>query len=100
MKPFSKKHITESLLLGFDLARILATGETISTATFAIRVETGTDPAVAGMLSGASQISGAEVAQRIINGVAGVSYILSATCATSAGNTYVESGRLIVENRA
>lgn len=93
---FSSKTPAEDEYFGFDFTLRLATGETISSASFAIAIAVGADAGVAGMLSGSAVIDGAIVKQLVIDGVAGVTYRLTATVVTSAGQTLVESDELLV----
>ena len=95
---FDPKDPAANDVFAVDFAADLAAGETLSTATFAISIIDGLDPAVAAMLSGAASIVGTEARQRVRNGVAGTTYVLKATVTTSAGNTKVGCGILRVED--
>lgn len=93
---FSAKVPAEDEYFGFDFTQRLATGETISSASFAIAIAVGADAGVGSMLSGSAVIDVAIVKQLVVDGVAGVTYRLTATVVTSAGQTLVESGDLPV----
>lgn len=93
---FSYKFTTEVKSLSFDFSQVLASGETISTATCTVVVIDGTDPTPSNILSGGTTIIGFKVYQQVQNGVAGVTYRLVATITTSAGNTLVALGDLPV----
>ena len=95
---FDPKDPSASDVFALDFADDMATGETLSTATFAIAVLDGTDADVADMLSGAASVVGTEARQRIIAGVAGVTYDVRAVVTTSAGNTKVGCATLVVQD--
>jgi hypothetical protein len=97
---FSDKDPDEEEYLGFNFAQRLASGETISTVTFAIVVVKGADASASAMLQGAAVIDGATVKQLVGAGVAGVHYLLSAEVTTSAAQVMVEAGFLIVRTTA
>lgn len=71
----------------FDFTSLLASGETISTATTTAAVYSGTDATPANVISGAASFSGAVVSQNITDGVQGVTYSLTCTITTSASQT-------------
>lgn len=93
---FSYKFTTEVKSLSFDFSQVLASGETISTATCTVVVIDGTDLTPSNILSGGTTIIGFKVYQQVQNGVAGVTYRLVATITTSVGNTLVALGDLPV----
>jgi hypothetical protein len=93
---FSYKFTTEVKPLSFDFSQVLASGETLSTASCSALVIDGTDPTPSNLLSGGTSIIGSKVYQQVHNGVAGVTYRLVATVTTSAGNTLVALGDLPV----
>ena len=93
---FSYKFTTEVKPLSFDFSQVLASGETISTATCTVLVIDGTDPTPSNILSGGASIIGSKIYQQVQSGVAGVTYRLVATITTSAGNTLVALGDLPV----
>lgn len=95
---FSSKVPTEDEYFGFDFAARLATGETISSVTFSIAVVIGVDASAAAMLSGSPVITGAIVKQLVIDGVVDVTYRLTASAVTSAGQTLVESDEVSVKS--
>ena len=93
---FSLKYTTESDLFTFDFVAMLASGETISTAVCTVVVMDGVDASPSSIISGTATISNTQVSQRIINGVADVTYRLIMTITTSASNTFVGIGDLRV----
>jgi hypothetical protein len=93
---FSYKFTAEIKPLSFDFSQVLASGETLSTATCTVLVIDGTDSNPSNILSGGATIIGTKVYQQVQNGVAGVTYRLVATVTTSASNTLVALGDLPV----
>lgn len=77
----------ETSTFSFDFAAMLGTGETISTAAWSIAALTGLDASPSSRLLGSTQISGTQVLQRIGTAVAGETYRITATIATSASQT-------------
>lgn len=80
----------------FDFTSDLAVSETISTKTVAATVYSGTDASPSALISGSASSSGAIVSQVITGGVEGVLYELKCTITTSAGQTLVQAGYLVV----
>jgi hypothetical protein len=80
----------------FDFSKDLAVGETISTASVAAVVYSGTDAGVAGIILGAATVSGKQVTQTITGGVIGVTYLLICAIATSATKVRMQDGYLAV----
>lgn len=80
----------------FDFISQLQPSETISSATVASTVWTGTDASPSSMISGAAAISGTKVTQLIVGGVAGNVYRLNCTAVTSLGQTLILTGYLPV----
>ena len=78
MTHWPAKDPAEEIVATFDFSPELD-GETISGAVCACEVESGTDPAPEQVLEGACTISGGSVLQRLIAGVAGVSYNVRCT---------------------
>lgn len=94
---FSDKNAAETEVFTFDFSSLLADGETISgTPTVAATVASGTDPNASAIVSGAAQVSGAEVTQLITAGVSGVTYTLTCTANTSLGQVLVLAGDVAV----
>lgn len=93
---FSPKLTTESELFSFDFSQVLASGESISTASCSIVVVTGTDLTPNTLLISTAVISSPQAAQRVAAGVANVTYRLIMTITTSAGNTYTGLGDFTV----
>ena len=96
MSQFSMKLTTESELFSFDFNPILATGETISTATCTAITLQGTDVAPSAILSGSPVASLGKATQRVTGGVADNTYRLIMTVTTSASNTYTCTGDIPV----
>ena len=78
---------TEVELYAFDFLTVLATGEVILTATFAVSVISGTDPLASTRKVGITIINGTVVAQMVGPLLAGCTYLLQATVTTSLGQT-------------
>jgi hypothetical protein len=94
---FDPKHPSASDVFAVDFAADLAAGETLTGATFAIAAVVGIDAAASSMLSGAASVVGTQARQRIVGGVAGVTYDVRAVVTTSAGSTKVGCATLRVE---
>lgn len=86
---FSYKVTTENEQFTFDFSPIMANGETISSASCAVEVVSGTDSTPNAILLGSPVISSQQVGQRIYGGLDGVIYRIEVTVTTSATNTYV-----------
>ena len=80
----------------FSFALDLSAGETISSASVAATVYSGTDVTPSAIISGAATISGGEVTQTLVNGTEGVVYLLTCTATTSASDTLTRTGYLVV----
>lgn len=80
----------------FDFTSDLAAAETISTQGVVAAVYSGVDASPSSIISGSASASGAQVAQKITGGVIGVTYYLTCTITTSAGQTLVQTGFLAV----
>lgn len=93
---FSYKFDTENKSLSFEFSEVLATGETLSTASCSVLVLDGVDASPSSLLSGGASITGTKVYQWVTGGVAGVTYRLVMTVTTSAGSTLVAIGDLPV----
>lgn len=85
---FSYKITSENEQFTFDYSTVMATGETISTATCVVTVQNGTDPSPSSILVGTPVVSGQLAAQRIYNGLDGVIYRIAMTVTSSLSNTY------------
>lgn len=79
-----------------DFASRLPIGATISSASVAATVYSGTDAAASNIVSGSASISGTRVTQLIIGGVSGVIYELTFTANTSDGQVLKVEGYLAV----
>lgn len=96
MSAFSYKLTTENEQFTFDFSNVLATSETISTASMVVTVQDGTDATPSAILSGSPVINGSRVAQRIYNGLDGVTYRLALSVTTSLTNVYTSVADLPV----
>jgi hypothetical protein len=85
---FSYKITTENEQFTFDFSPIMASAETISSATCAVEVVSGTDSSPSSILVGTPTVSGQQVAQRISGGLDGVIYRIEMTATTSLTNVY------------
>lgn len=76
---------TEEIIISLGFAARLKTGETITEATTTVEVIEGADSAPESILSGSADLSSAPVvAQKIIGGVLGVTYLIKILATTSA----------------
>jgi formylmethanofuran dehydrogenase subunit C len=95
---YTAKDPDETVRLGMDFANLLADGETISSATVAIRTAAGVDASTA-MLSGSPSIDGSIVRHLVTAGTAGVTYRVSWKATTSTSQVLVEGAVLQVVQR-
>ena len=77
----------ETRIETFDFTSALSASETISTASVAATVYSGTDTSPSSVVSGTATISGQTVTQKVTGGVLGVVYLLTCTITTSLGQT-------------
>jgi hypothetical protein len=97
LKAFSSKTTTEQIRLGFNFARLLAYGETISAATFSVALVDGVDANPSAMLSGSAIVDYSPIIrQLVIGGTAGNTYQLQASITTSLGQVFVTAAELEV----
>lgn len=98
MRIFNLKDPAEIVVLTFDFTADLGAGETlVGPPVVSINQYSGTtDPGISSMPSGAAQLSGALVLQKIGGGVSGSDYLLKAACTTSTGRQLVIGGQLPV----
>jgi hypothetical protein len=94
---FSDKKTGERVRLGVDFVRLLAAGETISTAAVTASVLQGTDATPSALLDGAAVIDGETIWQEVDGGVVGVYYTLEFTATTSLGHVFIERATLEVK---
>lgn len=88
----------EAFACAFDFALELIEGETLTgTPSITVAVVDGTDNSPASLKSGAPVIEGGRVLQRLVGGVAGVTYSLTCIASTSEGNTLARAAILPVE---
>ena len=93
---FSEKDPGETITCGLDFVNILASGETISTASLSITTYAGTDTSASSLLSGSVSISGTQVLHNITGGLDGVTYRLRYVATSSSSRVYVGAGYLPV----
>lgn len=84
---FSSKRAAEVQIFSVDFSPVLATGETLLAAVWAVSVLSGTDATPQSMVTGAASIAGSVVSQKLQGGVAGVNYAPVCTVTTSLGQT-------------
>lgn len=77
------KLLGETVAEAFDFTSRMGPAETISSASVAVSVFSGTDPSPSSMRNGSASISGQVVTQSITGGVLGVLYLLVCTVTTS-----------------
>jgi hypothetical protein len=85
---FSYKITTENEQFTFDFSTVMASTETISSATSTVQVVSGNDSSPTSILVGSPVISGQLVAQRISGGLDGVIYRIEVSATTSLTNVY------------
>jgi hypothetical protein len=86
----------EIVTASFPFATELA-GAAVQGAVITVVVADGVDPAPVGLLSGASQVSGSDVLQKLKDGVAGVRYKVRCLATLSDGRKLMRS--LVVDVR-
>lgn len=90
------KAVGETLPVTFNFLDLLAFGESITGATVAATVFSGTDASPSDVLSGLPVTSTVDAVQVVTGGVAGVIYELTCTVTTSDSNVLTKSARLAV----
>ncbi len=93
---FDPKPVAEKFDAKFDFSKFLAVGVTISTNSTVSSLYSGTDASPTALVSGSATVTGGEVAQLIIAGVAGNVYLLTCTITTSDTQTLILAGYLVV----
>lgn len=93
------KQVGEDWVLTFDFKKRLGSSETISGATWTCVVHAGTDADAANMISGAATTSGTKSSQKVIDGVDGVTYLVTCQLTTSTGQLLYARGLLYVSNQ-
>ena len=82
----------------FDFTAALGVGETILSAAVSSAVISGVDPGAAAMVDGAPQLGAGLVSQKIQAGISGNRYKLIADITTSAGQTLMLAGGLLIQS--
>ena len=90
------KLVDESLSVVVSFLSRLAVGETVQTTAVVASLASGTDATPSAILSGVGTITGADVSQRVIGGLAGNIYMLTFSIRTSANNIYINRARVAV----
>jgi hypothetical protein len=90
------KTVDEDIIIVFNFLAELALGETITSASVAATVYTGTDASPAAVISGAAEVAGAEVSQLTTGGLLGVVYLLQCTVNTSDSQVLIQSAFLAI----
>ena len=96
MSQFSYKYTTESELFSFDFNPVLSTGETITSASCTAIALQGVDLNPSAILSGSPVYAAGKSSQRVVGGIADVTYRLIMTAQTSSGNTFTCTGDIPV----
>lgn len=94
---FETKYNTETINLTFDFISELAIGETLSGPVVTPTVYSGTDASPNAILSGGASVSGTIVTQKVTAGTIGVTYTLTCSVQTSAGQVLTQTAYLSVE---
>lgn len=90
----SSKDPEEIVTVVFDFAALTAT---VATPVVTMAVVSGTDANPSAMLSGSPTVVGAEVHQKIVGGLSGVTYSLRCRADAADGSRFVLADELIVE---
>jgi len=90
------KRAAEKIEAVFDFSTQVAVGETVDSATTVSTLYSGTDAAPGDVVSGATSISGGQVTQLLIGGVAGNVYLITCTAVTDAPETLIRTAYLVV----
>lgn len=93
---FEGKLLGETQTYTFDFTSRLAPSETISTQVVTAVTYSGTDASPSSIISGSASASGQKVTQKITAGTLGVTYLLTCTITTSAGQTLLLEAFLTV----
>lgn len=92
------KFETEELTLEIDMSSRCVVGESILTSVVSVSVLSGEDPLAEFMVSGAASVTNSVVSQKIINGVAGVVYLIECAGRSSLNNIFVNECKLAVRS--
>lgn len=90
------KLVGEDLLVELDFLSRLVGGETVATAVCAIEVWSGVDASPSAMISGSPTVSGSTVRQKVVDGSAGVIYLLTIAVRTSLNSIYYNQAKIAV----
>lgn len=90
MNELRSKDPLEVVPIVFDFGPSLNAGDGLTgTVSVTVTVHEGADGSPSALLSGAATVSGDKVTQKVTGGVAGVSYLVRVSAATTQGLTYV-----------
>lgn len=99
MKQLPEKRPAEEVTVTFRYARDLAPGVALEAgATVTVTARKGTDPDAHTMVGGPPAVSGTNVLVRIVGGLDGVQYLLTALAPTSDGQLLQLDALLLVAN--
>lgn len=93
---FEGKLLGETSTVQFSFLSRLGASETISSASIAASVYSGTDAAPSAIINGSASIGGSTVSQSITGGTLGVTYELLCTANTSLSQVLQLSGFLVI----
>jgi hypothetical protein len=89
---FAPRSIGERVIFSLDFALNLASGETITAATWTCTLQQGTDPGAAARISGGATFAGS-VVQQLVDFTSGMSsgarYLLQCAATTSLGEVLI-----------
>ena len=91
-----QKLVGETVSVRLNFLSRLEVGETLATSNATVSVFAGVDAAPTAMLSGASAISGTEVVQKLVGGLPGVIYKVTAVIRTSLNNILMNEAKVAV----
>lgn len=94
---FSPKDPAEVWQLSVDFAKILITGETLSSSAWYVTTYSGVDASPSAILLGTPSIVGTKSKHTVTDGLDGVMYRIKVVAETSLGNTYIGIGFMSVE---
>lgn len=92
------KDVSEVLPISVKFSDLLQFGESITGASCAASVFSGTDPTPQNIVSGSTTITATTVTQTITGGLAGNIYTLAFIVTTTNSHNYVKVGQLSVIN--
>jgi len=94
---FQPKLVGETQAYVFDFVSRMGSSDTLYSGTVVVTVYSGVDSAPNALVYGNTSLSGTQVTQKLMGGVAGVVYQVMCTAVTTAGLTLQLFGLLAVE---